>query len=62
VAVVGYDDMPVAACSSLPLASTHQPVALAGQANVEALLVQLAGGSAAPRTLAVHLVPRDSAP
>lgn len=62
VAVVGYDDMPVAAYSSLPLASIHQPVALAGQAIVEALLAQLAGESAAPRTLPVHLVPRDSAP
>lgn len=62
VAVVGYDDMPVAAYSSLPLASIHQPVALAGQEIVEALLAQLAGESAAPRTLPVHLVPRDSAP
>lgn len=62
VAVVGYDDMPVAAYSSLPLASIHQPVTLAGQEIVEALLGLLAGESAAPRTLPVHLVPRDSAP
>jgi DNA-binding LacI/PurR family transcriptional regulator len=62
VAVVGYDDMPVAAYSSPALASVHQPVGLAGQEIVEALLGLLAGEPPAPRTLPVHLVRRDSAP
>ena len=62
VAVVGYDDMPVAAYSSPALTTVHQPVAQAGAEIVEALLGQLAGERAAPRTLPVHLVLRDSAP
>lgn len=61
VAVVGYDDMPVAAFSSPPLTTVHQPVALAGVEIVDALLGLLAGERAAPRTLPVHLVLRGSA-
>ncbi len=62
VAVVGYDDMPVAAYSSPPLTTVHQPVALAGVEIVDALLGLLAGERAAPRMLPVHLVLRGSAP
>ncbi|KPF58421.1 LacI family transcriptional regulator [beta proteobacterium AAP51] len=62
LAVVGYDDMPVAAYSSPPLTTVHQPVALAGVEIVDALLGLLAGERAAPRTLPVHLVLRGSAP
>jgi DNA-binding LacI/PurR family transcriptional regulator len=62
VAVVGYDDMPVATYSDPPLTTVHQPVALAGAELVDALLSLLRGERAAPRMLAVHLVVRDSAP
>ena len=62
VAVVGYDDMPLATYSDPPLTTVHQPVALAGAELVDALLMLLRGERAAPRTLPVHLVVRDSAP
>jgi DNA-binding LacI/PurR family transcriptional regulator len=62
VAVVGYDDMPLATWSDPPLTTVHQPVALAGAEIVEALLGLLRGERAAPRILPVHLVLRDSAP
>ena len=62
VAVVGYDDMPVATYSDPPLTTVHQPVGLAGAELVDALLAMLRGERAAPRTLPVHLVVRDSAP
>ncbi len=62
VAVVGYDDMPVAEYGDPPLTSVHQPVAAAGGEMVEALLALLRGEAAAPRTLPVHLVVRASAP
>ncbi len=62
VAVVGYDDMPVATYSDPPLSTVHQPVALAGAELVAALLALLRGEAAPPRTLPVHLVVRESAP
>ena len=62
VAVVGYDDMPLATYSDPPLTTVHQPVTLAGAELVDALLTLLRGERAAPRTLPVHLVVRDSAP
>jgi DNA-binding LacI/PurR family transcriptional regulator len=62
VAVVGYDDMPVATYSDPPLTTVHQPVALAGAELVDALLTLLRGERAVPRVLPVHLVVRDSAP
>ncbi len=62
VAVVGYDDMPLATYSDPPLTTVHQPVALAGVELVDALLTLLRGERAAPRVLPVHLVLRDSAP
>jgi DNA-binding LacI/PurR family transcriptional regulator len=62
VAVVGYDDMPVATYSDPPLTTVHQPVALAGSEIVDALLALLRGERAAPRVLPVHLVVRESAP
>ena len=61
VAVVGYDDMPVATYSDPPLTTVHQPVPAAGSEIVDALLALLRGERAAPRTLPVHLVVRDSA-
>ncbi len=62
VAVTGYDDMPVAAFCDPPLTSVHQPVADAGGEIVDALLALMRGERAAPRTLPVHLVLRESAP
>jgi DNA-binding LacI/PurR family transcriptional regulator len=62
VAVVGYDDMPLATWSDPPLTTVHQPVTLAGAEIVDALLALLRGERAAPRVLPVHLVVRDSAP
>jgi DNA-binding LacI/PurR family transcriptional regulator len=62
VAVVGYDDMPVATYSDPPLTTIHQPVTDAGIELVDALLSLLQGESAPPRTLPVHLVARASAP
>jgi len=62
VAVVGYDDMPLAAWGDPPLTSVHQPVTLAGEQIVDALQAQLRGERTASRTLPVHLVLRDSAP
>ena len=62
VAVVGYDDMPLATWSDPPLTTVHQPVAVAGAEIVEALLTLLRGERASPRTLPVHLVVRASAP
>ena len=62
VAVVGYDDMPIATYTEPALTTVHQPVLLAGEALVEALLALLRGEAVAPRTLPVHLVVRDSAP
>ena len=62
VAVVGYDDMPLATWSDPPLTTVHQPVAVAGAEIVEALLSLLRGERASPRTLPVHLVVRASAP
>lgn len=62
VSVVGYDDMPLAAFSDPPLTTIHQPVTRAGAELVDALLLMLQGQKAAPRTLAVSLTLRGSAP
>jgi DNA-binding LacI/PurR family transcriptional regulator len=62
VAVVGYDDMPLATYSDPPLTTVHQPVGLAGAELVDALLMMLRGERAQPRTLPVRLMIRDSAP
>jgi DNA-binding LacI/PurR family transcriptional regulator len=62
VAVVGYDDMPLAAYCDPPLTTVHQPVAEAGVELVEALLAQLRGERAGARTLPVYLHQRKSTP
>lgn len=62
VAVVGYDDMPLAAFSDPPLTTVHQPVAEAGAELVEALLAQLRGERIQARTLPVYLRQRGSTP
>lgn len=62
VAVVGYDDMPLAAYCEPPLTTVNQPVAKAGAELVDALITQLDEGPAPSRTMPVTLVVRDSAP
>ncbi len=62
VAVVGYDDMPIATYTEPALTTVHQPVLMAGEELVEALLALLRGEAVGPRTLPVHLVTRASAP
>jgi DNA-binding LacI/PurR family transcriptional regulator len=62
VAVTGYDDMPLAAYCDPPLTTVHQPVAEAGAEIVEALLTQIRGERAVPRTMSVFLKMRQSAP
>ncbi len=61
VAVVGFDDSPLAACSNPPLTSVHQPAEEMGRAMVGILLDLLAGG-AGPRSTIVstQLVVRGS--
>jgi DNA-binding LacI/PurR family transcriptional regulator len=62
VAVVGYDDMPIATYTEPALTTVHQPVLMAGEELVEALLALLRGETVPPRTLPVHMVTRASAP
>ncbi|MBA4215738.1 MAG: LacI family transcriptional regulator [Methylibium sp.] len=62
VAVIGYDDMPLAAYCDPPLTTVHQPVAEAGAQLVEALLGQLRHERLGPLTLPVYLKLRESAP
>jgi len=62
VAVVGYDDMPLAAYCDPPLTTVHQPVAEAGAELVEALLSQLEGERVGVRTMPVYLRQRQSTP
>lgn len=60
VAVVGYDDMAVAALANPPLTSVHQPVREAGEALVQGLLGLFDGEPPRPIMLPVHLVERRS--
>lgn len=62
VAIVGYDDMPLAAYCDPPLTTVHQPVAEAGVELVDALLAQLRGERIQARTLPVYLRQRRSTP
>ncbi|MCV2421168.1 LacI family DNA-binding transcriptional regulator [Paucibacter sp. DJ2R-2] len=61
VAVVGYDDMPLAAYCDPPLSTVHQPVSKAGTELVAALMAQLRGERSDSRTLGVNLIVRRSA-
>mgnify|MGYP000088427882 CR=1 FL=1 len=63
VAVVGFDDSPVATISAPPLTTVRQPVEDMARAMAELLLRQIEGDDSAPRsqTFAPRLVPRASA-
>jgi DNA-binding LacI/PurR family transcriptional regulator len=60
VAVVGYDDMPLASFSDPPLTTVHQPIGDAGIALVDSLISLLHRKPTVPRTLPVHLVRRET--
>lgn len=60
VAVVGYDNITLAAYADPPLTTVHQPVALAGVELVDALTRLIGGEPQAPRMLPVELVVRHS--
>ncbi|MEE6272476.1 LacI family DNA-binding transcriptional regulator [Georgenia sp. MJ206] len=61
VAVVGYDDVPLAAESDPPLTTVRQPLEAMGR-HMTRMLIDLAdGGDATSVTLATELVTRDSA-
>ena len=60
VAVVGFDDAPVARHTQPPLTTVHQPIEAMGRTMVELLLERIAGRPAPHQVLAPHLVVRDS--
>ena len=62
VAVVGFDDLPVALTTDPPLTTVHQPVQALGQEMARMLLALLAGEHPTPLLLPTHLVVRASAP
>lgn len=61
VAVVGFDDVPIAEVFEPSLTTVAQPMPALGAAAVEMLLAQLAGQSPAHRILPHRLVVRESA-
>jgi LacI family transcriptional regulator len=61
MALVGYDDLPIAAHSSPPLSTVHQPVPEMGAHAVRVLVEQIRGqGPATSVRLPAHLVVRES--
>jgi DNA-binding LacI/PurR family transcriptional regulator len=60
VAVVGYDNIAMAAYADPPLTTIHQPVSEAGAELVDALVRMMAGEPQPPRVLPVRLVERQS--
>src|SRR5579875_1784873 len=62
VAVVGFDDLPVALTTDPPLTTVHQPVQALGREMARMLLALLAGEHPTPLLLPTHLVIRASAP
>ena len=61
VAVVGFDDVPLAADADPPLTTVRQPLEAMGRQMARMLIDLADGGQATSVTLDVALVPRDSA-
>lgn len=63
VAVVGFDDVPLASCSKPPLTTIRQPIRMLGQEMVRSLLHRLSEplGKPTPIILPTELVVRSSA-
>lgn len=61
VAVIGFDDLPIAEVFEPALTTVAQPMLALGAAAVEMLLERLAGAHPKPRVLPHRLVLRDSA-
>jgi LacI family transcriptional regulator, repressor for deo operon, udp, cdd, tsx, nupC, and nupG len=61
IAVIGFDNLPLAAVFEPALTTVAQPMRELGEAAAELLLDQLAGGQPESRTLQHSLVLRDSA-
>lgn len=62
IAVVGFDDLPVARTTEPALTTVHQPVQALGQEMAKMLIALLAGEQPTPLLLPTHLVVRASAP
>jgi DNA-binding LacI/PurR family transcriptional regulator len=62
VAVVGFDDLPIARSTDPALTTVHQPVQALGREMAKMLIDLMAGEQASPLILPTHLVVRDSAP
>jgi DNA-binding LacI/PurR family transcriptional regulator len=61
VAVIGFDDLPIAQATDPALTTVHQPVQALGQHMARMLMDLLAGEHPQPLLLPTHLVHRDSA-
>jgi len=61
IAVVGFDDVPLAADADPPLTTVRQPLEAMGRQMARMLIDLADGGPATSATLAVELVQRDSA-
>ena len=61
VALVGFDDLPVAEMSDPPLTTIHQPIQALGREMTRMLLALLAGEAPNPLLLPTRLVRRESA-
>ena len=62
VAVVGFDDLPVARGTDPPLTTVHQPVQALGREMAKMLIDLMDGEQPSPLLLPTHLVVRASAP
>lgn len=60
IAVVGFDDIPIASMTRPPLTTVHQNIARAGEVLVDTLLAQIDGRDAPVPPLSVDLVVRAS--
>jgi DNA-binding LacI/PurR family transcriptional regulator len=62
VAVVGFDDLPIARSTDPALTTVHQPIQALGREMAKMLIDLMAGGQPSPLLLPTRLVVRGSAP